>query len=71
MPPQDALMSPTVTDSSQNSVGTSSSAMVTPDDKGIKEPAENDVLCGRGGSINSHVGNEHYVSVMMLRIEVL
>lgn len=24
------------------------------------EPHQNDVLCGRGGSINSHIGNEHY-----------
>lgn len=26
----------------------------------IKEPLENDVLCGRGGSINSHGGNERF-----------
>lgn len=25
-----------------------------------KEPSENDVLCGRGGSINSHAGNERF-----------
>jgi hypothetical protein len=40
-------------------------SFVTPDSEGfisglIKEPLENDVLCGRGGSINSHGGNERF-----------
>jgi hypothetical protein len=40
-------------------------SLVTPDSEGflsglIKEPLENDVLCGRGGSINSHGGNERF-----------
>lgn len=26
----------------------------------VKDPCENDVLCGRGGSINSHPGNERF-----------
>jgi hypothetical protein len=26
----------------------------------IKDPTDSDVLCGRGGSINSHVGNERF-----------
>lgn len=29
-------------------------------DNKIVEPSENDVLCGRGGSINSHPGNERF-----------
>jgi hypothetical protein len=39
------------------------SAMVTPGDmepKKIEVPSPNDVLCGRGGSINSHQGNEQF-----------
>lgn len=42
-------------------------SFVTPDEKDsgfesdwVKEPSENDVLCGRGGSINSHPGNERF-----------
>lgn len=30
------------------------------DDDRIDVPLENDVLCGRGGSINSHKGNEQF-----------
>jgi len=26
----------------------------------VREPHDNDVLCGRGGSINSHLGNERF-----------
>ena len=44
--------------------------MVTPDDKGVKEPAENDVLCGRGGSINSHPGNERFRTLVEKRKRV-
>lgn len=29
-------------------------------EKGNFEPHKNDVLCGRGGSINNHIGNENY-----------
>jgi hypothetical protein len=43
------------------------SSPVTPDTNcqsshngGVNEPGPNDVLCGRGGSINSHAGNERY-----------
>jgi hypothetical protein len=31
-------------------------AQVTPNDTEVNEPHENDVLCGRGGSINSWKG---------------
>jgi hypothetical protein len=27
-------------------------------------PNKNDVLCGRGGTINSHIGNEQYRSIV-------
>jgi hypothetical protein len=43
--------------------GTSSSKAPALDDNNnnsSKEPSENDVLCGRGGSINSHPGNERF-----------
>ena len=61
-------MSPTATDSEATS--TTSSTMVTPDEKGVKEPAENDVLCGRGGSINSHPGNERFRTLVEKRKRV-
>lgn len=36
----------------------------------VKEPNENDVLCGRGGSINSHPGNERFRQLVEKRKRV-
>jgi len=36
----------------------------------VKEPHENDVLCGRGGSINSHPGNERFRDLVERRKRV-
>jgi hypothetical protein len=36
----------------------------------IDEPLENDVLCGRGGSINSHKGNEQFRTLVEKRKRV-
>jgi hypothetical protein len=36
----------------------------------VKEPTENDVLCGRGGSINSHPGNERFRTLVEKRKRV-
>ena len=36
----------------------------------IKDPSENDVLCGRGGSINSHAGNERFRQLVEKRKRV-
>jgi hypothetical protein len=48
-----------------------SSPVVSPDDKqGVKDPAANDVLCGRGGSINSHPGNEVFRTLVEKRKRV-
>lgn len=45
---------------------------VTPDTNkpGVKEPGVNDVLCGRGGSINSHPGNERFRTLVEKRKRV-
>lgn len=48
-------MSPTATTTED-----CTASVITPEQKGVKEPGENDVLCGRGGSINSHPGNERF-----------
>jgi hypothetical protein len=50
-----------------------SSTMVSPENDnqvGVKEPLENDVLCGRGGSINSHPGNERFRTLVEKRKRV-
>eukprot|EP00522_Entomoneis_paludosa_P010751 CAMPEP_0172457276 /NCGR_PEP_ID=MMETSP1065-20121228/21188_1 /TAXON_ID=265537 /ORGANISM="Amphiprora paludosa, Strain CCMP125" /LENGTH=625 /DNA_ID=CAMNT_0013210903 /DNA_START=201 /DNA_END=2078 /DNA_ORIENTATION=+ len=54
-----------------------SSSMVTPDGSGpdlinetTKEPHPHDVLCGRGGSINSHPGNERFRTLVEKRKRV-
>lgn len=36
----------------------------------VKEPNDNDVLCGRGGSINSHPGNERFRQLVEKRKRV-
>jgi hypothetical protein len=36
----------------------------------INDPADNDVLCGRGGSINSHIGNERFRTLVQKRKRV-
>mmetsp|Transcript_22530 Transcript_22530/g.49104 ORF Transcript_22530/g.49104 Transcript_22530/m.49104 type:complete len:360 (+) Transcript_22530:331-1410(+) len=36
----------------------------------VKEPHPNDVLCGRGGSINSHAGNERFRTLVEKRKRV-
>jgi hypothetical protein len=36
----------------------------------VKDPTENDVLCGRGGSINSHPGNERFRTLVEKRKRV-
>jgi len=36
----------------------------------VDEPTENDVLCGRGGSINSHPGNERFRNLVERRKRV-
>lgn len=36
----------------------------------VQEPSENDVLCGRGGSINSHPGNERFRTLVEKRKRV-
>ncbi|KAI2507489.1 hypothetical protein MHU86_6981 [Fragilaria crotonensis] len=36
----------------------------------VKEPNENDVLCGRGGSINAHPGNERFRQLVEKRKRV-
>lgn len=49
------------------------SAMVTPGDMEggrIEVPGPNDVLCGRGGSINSHQGNEQFRELVEKRKRV-
>ncbi len=49
------------------------SAMVTPGDMSDEQvaiPSENDVLCGRGGSINSHKGNEQFRDLVEKRKRV-
>ena len=35
--------------------------------KGIEQPNENDVLCGRGGKTNIHIGNIHYRKIIETR----
>ena len=58
-----------VSPSSPVTNGEKTSPQVTPDpsskhadylNEGVKDPRPNDVLCGRGGSINSHPGNERF-----------
>lgn len=41
-----------------------------PSDEPIEIPGENDVLCGRGGSINSHKGNEQFRDLVEKRKRV-
>lgn len=46
--------------------------MITPDSGNeggdfVKEPTDSDVLCGRGGSINSHPGNERFRTLVEKR----
>eukprot|EP00539_Tryblionella_compressa_P021146 CAMPEP_0178890842 /NCGR_PEP_ID=MMETSP0747-20121128/18573_1 /TAXON_ID=913974 /ORGANISM="Nitzschia punctata, Strain CCMP561" /LENGTH=917 /DNA_ID=CAMNT_0020560551 /DNA_START=126 /DNA_END=2880 /DNA_ORIENTATION=+ len=41
-----------------------------PEDNRIDVPMENDVLCGRGGSINSHKGNEQFRELVEKRKRV-
>jgi hypothetical protein len=56
-------MNPCSPQTSDISISTSQPATVTPGemkDERIDIPCENDVLCGRGGSINSHKGNEQF-----------
>lgn len=54
-----------------SSSNTGTSPVVSPDDKqGVKDPATNDVLCGRGGSINSHPGNERFRTLVEKRKRV-
>ena len=36
----------------------------------VQEPHDNDVLCGRGGSINSHPGNERFRQLVEKRKRV-
>uniref|UniRef100_A0A7S3KW51 DUF6824 domain-containing protein n=1 Tax=Amphora coffeiformis TaxID=265554 RepID=A0A7S3KW51_9STRA len=59
----------TMSPSSPVSSGNQTSPQVTPDpnnkqddyiNEGVKDPRPHDVLCGRGGSINSHPGNERF-----------
>ena len=46
-------------------------AQISPDDPScVKVPADNDVLCGRGGSINSHPGNERFRTLVEKRKRV-
>lgn len=45
--------------------------VVTPGtDELVDTPHENDVLCGRGGSINSHAGNERFRELVEKRKRV-
>lgn len=47
------------------------SAIISPEgqfpDSWVKEPTVNDVLCGRGGNINSHPGNERFRTLVEKR----
>lgn len=45
-------------------------AVVSPDGEGVKDPVAEDVLCGRGGSINSHPGNEKFRTLVEKRKRV-
>lgn len=55
---------------SPKSSDSSAPTTVTPDDKGVQDPDANDVLCGRGGSINSHPGNERFRELVEKRKRV-
>ena len=50
--------------------GSSSKGDESPDRVWVKEPHDNDVLCGRGGSINSHPGNERFRQLVEKRKRV-
>lgn len=67
---EDNSMSPSATTDSAEATSITSSNFVSPDDKGIREPGEHDVLCGRGGSINSHPGNERFRTLVEKRKRV-
>lgn len=65
--------------SSPMSNGDKNSPQVTPDpsskqddyiNEAVKDPRPNDVLCGRGGSINSHPGNERFRQLVEKRKRV-
>lgn len=45
---------------SSNTAATATAKTVTSITMGIKDPCENDVLCGRGGGTNNHIGNERF-----------
>jgi len=50
--------------------GSSKKATDNQKNKFIREPHDNDVLCGRGGSINSHPGNERFRQLVEKRKRV-
>lgn len=50
--------------------GGSSDALLLLSSDCVKEPTDSDVICGRGGSINSHVGNERYRTLVEKRKRV-
>jgi hypothetical protein len=65
-----SIMSPSV---DGTTTGHLASTMVSPEGDrgvGVKEPVDNDVLCGRGGSINSHPGNERFRTLVEKRKRV-
>lgn len=56
--------------SEENNVEQNDVATTNPSDERIDTPNPNDVLCGRGGNINSHRGNEQFRSLVEKRKRV-
>jgi hypothetical protein len=57
---------PTTTTSTTTTTGTTPTTGIMSEEH-IAIPGDNDVLCGRGGSINSHKGNQQFHHLVAMR----